>query len=299
MFTCAGLTLQQQYPTGGQRRGKNEFINSTFHQLDVPSVCVRILQNTSTSSEFISGKNQVTAQSRHSETFYKELAQTDKRSYDTGYSKRLQNPFYFAAKAIKATKFLSINQRSIRPCGSGGPGHLKKDAMVVSDPKEDQFLSLLFLVKKKEGRNHPAINLKDLNSNIPYQHFKMEGLLLLKEMLLPGDKMCKIDLKDAYFAIPLSVKSRKYVRFQWKGFLYEFFLPLLRAFSSSSLSLEKTQCKNNNLPRRHATNGIFIRGLVDGKRYTDIHTSTLRVSDQYQKVLPRAKIDFRICRGDS
>ena len=34
--------------------------------------------------------------------------------------------------------------------------------------------------------------------------------------------MCKIDLKDAYFAIPLSVKSRKYVRFQWKGLLYEF-----------------------------------------------------------------------------
>ena len=50
----------------------------------------------------------------------------------------------------------------------------------------------------------------------------MEGLFLLKEMLLPGDKMCKIDLKDAYFAIPLSVKSRKYVRFQWKGLLYEF-----------------------------------------------------------------------------
>ena len=85
-------------------------------------------------------------------------------------------------------------------------------------------------------------------------------------------------------------------------------LPLLRAFFSSSdfykaiksyLSLEKDQCKNNNLPRRHATNGIFIRGLVDGKRYTDIHTSTLRVSDQYQKVLPRANINFRISRGDS
>ena len=86
-------------------------------------------------------------------------------------------------------------------------------------------------------------------------------------------------------------------------------LPLLRAFSSSSgfykaikspyISFEKAQCKNNNLPRRHATNGIFIRGLVDGKRYTDIHTSTLRVSDQYQKVLPRANINFRISRGDS
>ena len=50
---------------------------------------------------------------------------------------------------------------------------------------------------------------------------------------------------------------------------------------------------------RHATNSIFIRGLVDGKRYSDIHTSTLRFSDQYQKVLPRANIDFRISRGDS
>ena len=86
-------------------------------------------------------------------------------------------------------------------------------------------------------------------------------------------------------------------------------LPLLWAFSSSSyfykviknpyLSIEKVQCKNNNLPRRHAVNGIFIRGFVDGKRYTDIHTSALRVSDQYQKVLPRAKINFKISRDDS
>ena len=86
-------------------------------------------------------------------------------------------------------------------------------------------------------------------------------------------------------------------------------LPFLQAFSTSSsfykaikslyLSLQKTQCKNNNSPRQHATNGIFIRGLFDGKRYTDIHTSTLRFSDQYQKVLPRANIDFRISRGDS
>ena len=99
---------------------------------------------------------------------------------------------------------------------------LRKDVIVFTDSKEDQFLSSLFLVKKKDGGNRPVVNVMDLNRNIPYQHFKMEGLFLLKEMLLPGDKMCKIDLKDAYFAIPLSVKSRKYVRFQWKGLLYEF-----------------------------------------------------------------------------
>ena len=30
IFTAAGQTLQQQYPTGGQGMGKNAFINSTF-----------------------------------------------------------------------------------------------------------------------------------------------------------------------------------------------------------------------------------------------------------------------------
>ena len=68
-------------------------------------------------------------------------------------------------------------------------------------PKEDQFLSSLFLAKK-DRRNSAVVSLKDLNRNIMYQHFKMEGLFLLKEMLLPGDTIRKIDLKDAYFAIP-------------------------------------------------------------------------------------------------
>ena len=79
---------------------------------------------------------------------------------------------------------------------------LRKGSIVVSDPKEDQFLSSLFLVKKKDGGNCSVVNLKDLNRNIPYQHFKMKGLFLLKEMLLPRNKICKIDLKDAYFSIP-------------------------------------------------------------------------------------------------
>ena len=101
---------------------------------------------------------------------------------------------------------------------------LRKGAIVVSDPKEDQFLRSLFLVKKKDWGNRSVVNLKDLNSNIPYQHLKMEGLLLLKKMLLLGDKICKICLKDAYFAMPQSVKFRKFVipgRFQRKGLLYE------------------------------------------------------------------------------
>ena len=33
--------------------------------------------------------------------------------------------------------------------------------------------------------------------------------------------MYKIDLKDAYFSVPLHLSSQKYIRFKWKGNLYQ------------------------------------------------------------------------------
>ena len=125
-------------------------------------------------------------------------------------------------------------------------------------------------------------------------------------MLLPGAKIWKIDLKDAYLAIPLSVYIQKVCQIPVEAPSFRVLLPLLPTFFCSSglykvakspfLCLEQAQSKNNNL---HALNGIFVGGLVDDKEYTDIHTWTLKVSYQYQKVLPRADIDFRISRGDS
>ena len=34
--------------------------------------------------------------------------------------------------------------------------------------------------------------------------------------------MAKIDLKDAYFAVPIEMNSRKFLRFQFKNILYQF-----------------------------------------------------------------------------
>ena len=70
---------------------------------------------------------------------------------------------------------------------------LRKGALVVSDYKEDQFLSLIFLGKKKDREgNSPVIILKNLKNNIPYQHFKMEGLFLLKEKCCYQRTKCAI-----------------------------------------------------------------------------------------------------------
>ena len=63
---------------------------------------------------------------------------------------------------------------------------------------EGQFLSSLFLVTRKGVGNGLVANLKKRNKSVTYQHLKMKGLFLSKEMLKPRDKICKIGLKDAF-----------------------------------------------------------------------------------------------------
>ena len=66
---------------------------------------------------------------------------------------------------------------------------LEKQAIKLVQLSKDQFLSTLFLVAKKNTGHCPVINLKKLNRYIPYEHFKTEGLFLLKEILQKNDNM--------------------------------------------------------------------------------------------------------------
>ena len=66
------------------------------------------------------------------------------------------------------------------------------------------------------------INLKKLNSFINAPHFKMEGIPTLKSLLQKGDWLVKIDLKDAYFSVPISKEHRKFLCFQFRDRFYQF-----------------------------------------------------------------------------
>ena len=80
----------------------------------------------------------------------------------------------------------------------------------------------MFAIPKKSGGWRPIINLKCLNAFVSYQHFKMEGLECVKYLLQHGDWMVKLDLQDAYFLVPISPEHYKFLRFFWKGNLYEY-----------------------------------------------------------------------------
>ena len=86
----------------------------------------------------------------------------------------------------------------------------KRTITVETNHLSDEFISNLFLVPKKTGDLRPVINLKPLNKFVRTIHFKMKSIDYVKHLLQPREFMATIDLKDAYFSIPIHPTDRKY-----------------------------------------------------------------------------------------
>lgn len=99
---------------------------------------------------------------------------------------------------------------------------LEKGAITETDATVGQFLSCIFLVKKPDGAYRLILNLKRLNEFIDTEHFKLEDSKVVKKLLSLNCFMISIDLKDAYYLISVAESDRKYLRFQFRGKIYEF-----------------------------------------------------------------------------
>lgn len=89
-------------------------------------------------------------------------------------------------------------------------------------PSNDQFVSSIFLVPKSNGEKRLILNLKKLNKFVYVNHFKMEDIRTAIKLITPDSYMVNLDLKEAYFLVPIHDSHTKYLKFSFDGVLYEF-----------------------------------------------------------------------------
>jgi hypothetical protein len=85
-----------------------------------------------------------------------------------------------------------------------------------------RFVCQMFTIKKQSGGFRPIINLKSLNQFVVYRHFKMENLASLRHLIVKGDWMVKLDLKDAYLTVPVHRDFHEFLQFIWEGEVFQF-----------------------------------------------------------------------------
>ena len=75
---------------------------------------------------------------------------------------------------------------------------------------------------RKDGRFRMILNLRNLNSHAEYNKFKMDTLQSILNLVTPGSYMATIDLKHAYYSVPVAQEHCKYPLFVWRSKLYQY-----------------------------------------------------------------------------
>ena len=99
---------------------------------------------------------------------------------------------------------------------------LEKDVIIEIQDTQNCFVSNIFLRPKPNNKFRMIIDLSELNKFVTYNHFKMDNLDVATEMLFPDAWMASIDLKEAYYSIPIHEADQKYLVFQWEGRYFKF-----------------------------------------------------------------------------
>ena len=66
------------------------------------------------------------------------------------------------------------------------------------------------------------LNLKKLNLSIEKKKFKMQTLTSILCLVRPDMFMAKLDIKDAYYSIPIHVEDQKLLKFTHRDISYKF-----------------------------------------------------------------------------
>ena len=121
------------------------------------------------------------------------------------------------------------------------------------------FFNRLFIVPKPNQKWRPVLDLSALNKFLSVKTFKMETPETIRISLQQGEWVTSLDFSNAYFHIPVHVKSRKYLGFHFQNQSYQFrALP----FGLSTAPMEFT-CVVKEVKLMAQSRGIRIHQYLD------------------------------------
>ena len=81
---------------------------------------------------------------------------------------------------------------------------LHKQSTRETTHETTEFVCPIFIVKKPVGGTRLILNLKELNEFVKYEHFKMDDIKIIINMVIRNCFMATIDLKVAYYNVTIS-----------------------------------------------------------------------------------------------
>ena len=183
---------------------------------------------------------------------------------------------------------------------------LNKGAVEKIPRNSRGYYSRIFCVPKPV-RWRPIINLKLLNARyIETPHFRMDTTKDVALLLRPNDWAATIDLKDAYFHVPIDRRSRRFLRFGWRGEFFQFCVlpfgfrpPPIHASHEapkgiSSIERNKDDMVSGRYPRR----GSFAEGVRRQRQVGFVSPKTRGFRSEFREVVDDAVSEVSIPRVD-
>ena len=99
---------------------------------------------------------------------------------------------------------------------------LRKGVITGASHCTGEYISTIFIRPKKDGAHRLILNLKKVNEYVEYHHFNMDTLQSAIRLMKHNCYMASVDLRDAYYSIPIDVEHQNFLRFLWKGKLLQF-----------------------------------------------------------------------------
>ena len=88
--------------------------------------------------------------------------------------------------------------------------------------EEGDFISYIFTREKRDGSYRIILNLKQLSKHIEYEHFKIKSFQSVLNIIKPNCWMASVDLKDAFYMVPIHPDHQKFLKFKWQEHCYTF-----------------------------------------------------------------------------